>query len=86
MGFIGKLLGLLDRKSLARRQVKVMILNPAKGVVTDYWDYDKHKDLIEKWVGSDGTLYMMCVYKDGSPEYYAVNKNLFNEAKQRLGM
>lgn len=86
MSFLGKLLSLLEKKGLIKMKIKVMILDPARGVVTDYWDYDEHKHLADKWVGKDGTLYMLCAYKNGAPEYFATNKEIFDLTKQKMYM
>lgn len=86
MSFLGKLFPFLENKGLAKRVIKVMIIDPAKGIVTEYWDYEENKELADEWVGKDGVLYMMCVYKEGQPEYYATNKNMFISVKKKLNM
>ena len=84
MGLKEKMLDFLMKRNQAKKVVKILILDPLKGITTDYWEYEEHKELIDKWVGADGTLYMLCVYENGEPDYFATSKDVFYSTKNRI--
>ena len=59
---------------------KVLIKGSWEGIKEDYWDIEDQ--VLKKFADSEGTVYVMCTFKNGEPEYHYLNKKIWDDIEK----
>lgn len=63
--------------------VEAHILDPIRGNYVETWvvDEDIEKETVEEFATSSGEIYVMCVYENGEPGNYILEKEIWDKQK-----
>jgi len=66
-----------EKQGLAKEVYKSLIKGPWDGVKEDFWDLTEEQ--IKKFGNEDKTVYAICHYENGEPQYSLVSKRFWEK-------